>query len=400
MTIGILALAAFFALSLKHARMAYGLVLALLPAYLFRFQLWGIPSTALEAMIGVFLFAVLLTHYNKATWEKVRKLGAMNYAVMAFLLAAVLSVLVSPEPVKALGQLKAFFVEPVLMFYATVAIFKSKKDFDLPLKWLFGSVTLISLVGIAQNWTHILLPLRFWGYGVEVRRITSIFEYPNALALYLAPLFVLFLVLLAKNYGFMKRSWLAAGVITMFVALILTYSRGAWLAVIVGVVVFLALKRGVPHRKWIVAAVLALLLVSPLMFARLKGTFHDASSNERLSMYKVAVAKIIDQPFLGNGLYGFRKTLEQADYSGEILNYPHNIILNFWTETGLLGVLSFAFIIFLALQKYRSKTSVLGLAAALYLLAMFAHGMVDAPYFKNDLSVLFWAMISVFYLED
>jgi putative inorganic carbon (hco3(-)) transporter len=399
MILGAIALVAFLILSLRQPRVAYGLILALLPAYLYRLDI-GIPTTGLELIVGVFLLAVLLTHYDEQSWKRIKGLGRVNFAILALLLAAVVSTLVSPEPVKALGQLKAFFVEPMLMFYASVLVFRSKKDLAVPLRMLFASAALISAFGIFQYWTHVYLPLRFWGYGVEVKRITSIFEYPNALALYLAPLFALFLTLFIKNYPLARKGWYGAGLVLMLIALILTSSRGAWLAVMAALAVLFMRRQGISLKKWGAAAAVILIMVSPLIFTRFKLVFHDGSSSERIELYKAAVNKIVDNPLLGNGLYGFRQTLEKSDYSGEVLNYPHNIILNFWLETGLLGVLSFAAIIHLALKKYRSKPSVLGFAAAIYLLAMFTHGTVDVPYFKNDLSILFWFMVSVFYIED
>ncbi|HEX9503907.1 MAG TPA: hypothetical protein VF974_06345, partial [Patescibacteria group bacterium] len=96
----------------------------------------------------------------------------------------------------------------------------------------------------------------------------------------------------------------------------------------------------------------------------------------------------------------FRTTQMQANYSGEILNYPHNIFLNFWLELGILGLISFAWIIFLAYKQYKKSQgqNPLAVAAGVYILIMLIHGLVDAPYFKNDLALLFWFMIAIFYL--
>jgi hypothetical protein len=48
----------------------------------------------------------------------------------------------------------------------------------------------------------------------------------------------------------------------------------------------------------------------------------------------------------------------------------------------------------------KKHPSILHLAAGMFLLAVIAHGLVDAPYFKNDLSVLFWFMVSIFYVSE
>ena len=85
----------------------------------------------------------------------------------------------------------------------------------------------------------------------------------------------------------------------------------------------------------------------------------------------------------------------------EIYLYPHNIFLNFWSELGLAGMLLFVWIIgkFLMLDfrllisDYKNKSLILGLTGAMIVIVV--HGLVDAPYFKNDLAVLFWLLIGM-----
>ena len=105
----------------------------------------------------------------------------------------------------------------------------------------------------------------------------------------------------------------------------------------------------------------------------------------------------------------------------EIYMYPHNIILNFWTELGLAGVLLFVWIIgkyfYIGFKQYKANLQIsntrdanasnfnnanrfiiLGLIGAM--LVIIIHGIVDVPYFKNDLSVMFWVLIAVMSLMN
>ena len=88
----------------------------------------------------------------------------------------------------------------------------------------------------------------------------------------------------------------------------------------------------------------------------------------------------------------------------EIYLYPHNIFLNFWSELGLIGLLVFIWLWFKAglinlinYWRFKTKTSLAwlswGLAGAW--LASFVHGLVDVPYFKNDLALMFWLGLAV-----
>jgi hypothetical protein len=44
---------------------------------------------------------------------------------------------------------------------------------------------------------------------------------------------------------------------------------------------------------------------------------------------------------------------------------------------------------------YRKRQDMMVLALALAMLAIVIHGLVDVPYFKNDLAVLWWLIIAM-----
>jgi O-antigen ligase len=94
--------------------------------------------------------------------------------------------------------------------------------------------------------------------------------------------------------------------------------------------------------------------------------------------------------FFGAGLGAYPEIFRPYHLatSIEIFQYPHNIFLNFWSETGLLGVGAFIWIcitwIRLAWKNPYHRLYLLPLCAILI------HGLVDVPYFKNDLAFLFW----------
>lgn len=396
----LLSLAVFATITILKPNYGLGIILALLPSYLIRFNLLGIPSTLLEMLIIVFVAVVIALHPNFSDWVKIKRLGLVNWAIMLFIFSGIVSTIISPEPIKALGQLKAFFIEPVLLFYASIIILPDKKLLSVPLKFLLGSAGLISLFGIIQYYTHLFLPLRFWGYGPEVKRITSVFEYPNALALFLTPIIALSVVLFIEK-TFSRKCTLLATVL-MTIATLLTYSRGAWLALAVTGLVLAVRYNGLVkvNLKTVIAFILLICLGVFLTYGRITSTFHDSSSSERGKLLQVGIGEVIKNPILGNGLYGFRTTLEQSNYTGEILNYPHNIFLNFWLETGLIGLLSFFGVLYLVFREVKKNGSIFKYAGVFALAAMIIHGLVDVPYFKNDLSVLFWFLISMFYIKD
>lgn len=97
------------------------------------------------------------------------------------------------------------------------------------------------------------------------------------------------------------------------------------------------------------------------------------------------------RPIIGAGLSGYKTALapyHKATYL-EIFEYPHNIVLNFWSETGLLGLLVFLWIIILFFRNTRHHAAIASMVVILI------HGLVDVPYFKNDLAILFWIIYAL-----
>lgn len=373
-------------------------VIALAPAYLIRFHILNFPTTLLEVLIVIFLLTTMV-RFKVKYLSKIKNLGHLNWAIGLFVLSGIISTLLSPDKSSALGQFKAFIIEPVLVFYSLILIKPNPKQLQIVLRSLFWVAILISTFGIFQHYSFIHLPLRFWGNGPEMERIVSIFEYPNALSLYLAPLLGFFVALWFSDYQLTKNKWVsAAGIGIIGIALLLTFSRGAWIAATVGIL-FVLFKR-FEFKKVILPLIIiaGLSLLLPGVRARLALGLSDPSSSAHFDLLKIGANKITQSPIFGNGLSGFRTTQAEANYPGEILNYPHNIVLNLWLELGLLGLISFAWIIYLAFKRYKKSSNPLVLAAAVYLIIMLVHGLVDVPYFKNDLSLLFWFILSLFFI--
>jgi O-antigen ligase len=180
-------------------------------------------------------------------------------------------------------------------------------------------------------------------------------------------------------------------------ALLATFSKGGYLAVAV-----LALVAVLSVRRWgallLAGAIAAALLISqiPLVAQRL-GTI-PISFMGRLEIYQATIQMLHNSPIFGVGLGGY--SYQFRGQTPEI--YPHDIWLTFWVEIGLLGVISFAVILFWLLWRgWRAwsrmrdfyRPALWGALAALVMWTV--HGIVDSPYWKNDMSVEFWVLAAL-----
>lgn len=219
----------------------------------------------------------------------------------------------------------------------------------------------------------------------------------NYVAMYLDPPVALAagVVLFA---GTPRWRWLGgAWLLITGAALVLTFSKGSYLAL--GALVLVA---ALSVRRWgipiLVGAAIVAVLASliPLIAQRL--TTIPSSIGGRLELFRGALQMIRDHPIFGLGLGGY--TFQFRGLTPEI--YPHDVWLTFWVEVGLLGMIAFAVILFgLLWQGWRAwprmqgfyRPVLWGASAALVMWAV--HGLVDSPYWKNDMSVEFWILAAL-----
>jgi O-antigen ligase len=192
------------------------------------------------------------------------------------------------------------------------------------------------------------------------------------------------------------------------VATALSLSRAGYIALAVIAVILAALNR---YRWYLLPAVVvgaAAVSRVPAIASRLaheidpSDPYNTLVSREHL--WQATLRMLQDHPILGTGLYGFRRSIQP--YRGgvyqEDLTYPHNIVLNMWTETGLLGLAAFLWLLVQTFRvSWRGWTSgparwrAIQLGIVLAIVAIIVHGLVDVPYFKNDLALEFWTFLGL-----
>ncbi|HUT22484.1 MAG TPA: O-antigen ligase family protein [Candidatus Bipolaricaulota bacterium] len=409
----------FAILAWKKLDWALILIALGLPSYLLRFKIGPIPMTVLELMILI-VFAVWLIRFivsrrgRKATSKasgqggRVAKLGrGFKWLIMLFLLAATIGVIVSPDKIAALGIWKAYFIEPILLFIVLINTFKNKKDFQKLFFAFSVSAILISLFAIYQKFTGAWIPNAFW-QAAETRRVTSIFGYPNAIGLFLAPIAIWNLgelVLKWQENSWLKRIFFVMTIVLSSLAIVFAQSEGAIAAMaVVSAIIFFKNKK----TRWFLVGAIVLLtgffVFQPaernIVWEKL--TLRDFSGQVRMEMWGETIDMLSETPIEGAGLAGYQIRVAPfhiKDYI-EIYLYPHNIFLNFWSEIGLLGLATWFLIIGKVFWGYweGGKKKLETREEYFIILMIFAviliHGLVDVPYFKNDLAVFWWILMA------
>ena len=132
--------------------------------------------------------------------------------------------------------------------------------------------------------------------------------------------------------------------------------------------------------------------------------FERSSLASRMMIWKVALKIGAEHPFFGIGPGNFQTVylayqIHYPPYLEWAVPQPHNIFLAFWLQTGIIGLGGFIVLLFLwarplikgfYINKNPASAGVLGV-----MFYMLFHGLIDTPYWKNDLAIIFWLVIVI-----
>lgn len=375
---------------------------ALMPAYTIRWHYGPLPTTLLETSILLTIAAFIVESCRQRLMPEWRT--PFTFPAILFLVAGAISVVAAPDRRAALGLYRAYLIEPIAFFVVASFVTRSWRQARLVL----AGLALAGIIVCVPNAFVVLQAIRHHTLNVAVAPPVVIYQTANAVALFVVPLIAVAASLLLYAEDRLVRIGSAVFLVVGIAATLLSFSRGGYLALL-GIAILLALSH--PRRAWLASGTVAAALLAsrvPPVASRIGHEVNLADPNnsfvERTRLWGATWRMLRDHPILGAGLSGFKQAV--APYRNGIytedLIYPHNIVLNFWTETGLLGLAAFAWLIIQAVRTawrgWRQSTQPWGplqLGVLLALVGILIHGLVDVPYLKNDLSLEFWTLLAL-----
>lgn len=376
-----------------------GVALAL-PLYLARAHLGGLPTTFLELSI---LVVAAITGLKARATKSLRR-DPLRWPALALVAAGTLALAWSPDARAAAGLWRAYLVEPALLYAVARFALREERDYRRVVGALLASAIAVALLAVWQQATGIGIAEPHW-VPLTVRRVTAHYTSPNAVGLYLGPIVALAAGLLVSGP---RRGPTIAGtsaVLTIGLAAIaFTKSAGTWLGLLAAALTISWFTFGRVRTAGLAALVIAAAMLIPSARQRLATELTDPAAANRRALWRGSIAYLTATPknfLLGAGIHGFGTVQDRFrdPRKMEPLLYPHTIALNFWMEYGLAGLLAAAWLgmtaVRAASRQLQNSLNGRRLGALAALATIAGHGLVDNPYFKNDLAALTWLLLAL-----
>jgi O-antigen ligase len=299
----------------------------------------------------------------------------LGFPLLLLLAVSIISALLSPfgKPGERLEALQELLFYSVFL-YACLYLVRTSVDARGVVRLLLPMAVTVSIVDIIYHYNRGLWLVLDQGYPC--------WDGKNALGLFMAMSLSLCTSLIVSAHrrpgtdaangmrplSKWRRSPLFAGLFVVFLGLIYSYSRGAWLAMI-GATLAFGLMRS---WKLVALAAIALLVLVILPHRKASHRFRsiwqmrDGNVAKRVIVWKDAVTMIRTRPLLGVGPGAFRtachQLVQRSPGSGvqedskermRFCEHAHNLYLHIGAETGLSG-----FIIFLWLLLVIGRASI------------------------------------------
>lgn len=400
------------------SRIFFGLGL-IIPLYVIRFTVFGIPTNVLEIGLGFVLLISMIQFRNYKNLLQVSNYWNPKTLVFgSLLILASIGVFVSEELRASLGIWKAYFALPSLLVLILSQMVQ--KYYISLIRGIIGSGLVIAIVTIAQvvvlGLDGSFRPTALYALGLDPAVAQGGFA--NYIAMYLVPIFVLSL---SRRNIPVELRWF---VITVLFTGIITTQSYAGIFALIGVLVTWILTRislsqqnqqnliTNPVVKKYTLPILGVIISGVTVFGiwqfntpkfqSLLDMNNRNSITTRVQIWDTSITIIKDNPVLGIGLADFQRVYAETIPEKYFPPYewlvpePHNLYFAFWLHLGLAGIIWLVYMLRYtllrlidAINSNQWETYWLSLS----LLSIFLYGILDTPFWKNDLALLFLVIL-------
>lgn len=356
---------------------------------------WGIIGGQWDKLLLIFFAYFVIKAYLAGDR---RSLGAPQKLVVFVALLGIGYIIMDTGYLAV--AIAGYRVDYMYMLFMLLFPYLVEKDDVLPLlKFMVFTGFLVAVHGVYEYVVAAPIPASWQSIGHERTRVYSVFGSPNIMGSYMA-----FIVPTAIGFALYEKNrsqrWfyiLVAVLATM--ALVFTFTRGAWLAFFVGILVFTWFVDKRLMFVAVVASVLAVLFV-PEIHSRIAQFFTpvywaQAVANGRIARWTNAYDQMRANPFFGAGLGRYGGAVASRFFG---VTYVDNYYAKTLAETGLLGLAAYLAVVFTYLRDvYRALKNYFndpvrfvffGIFSSLIVLVV--HNGIENVFEVPSMNYLFW----------
>lgn len=342
--------------------------------------------------------------------------SGMNIFSFFILLLWIIKKLKNRSFLKSKKQLSKWLIFYSLILFLPLLNFPSKGAFlvildtfiSTYLKYVIIFVVTIETIDDKQKYKKVLfsflisatLVIGYGFYGILYKgytgRLTSTFNNANPAGSYFMIISLLAFSFLLFNKNIKNKILAFVYFLLSTTLLILTYSRGAWLGYIFGIMlgmaIFIYKLDSIKFKSIItisiaIIVILSIPLLPPKVVERFKSidNLESNSIKQRLIQYKVGFNIFRDYPFFGVGIGRFPEMFKDYRLEGvRDFRHIHNLYLNLAVETGSLGIIFLIIVIhkliFKKMFNFTLNKESLNYGFFIICLGIFIHNLVDITF--------------------
>lgn len=342
-----------------------------------------VTSTSVLALSHILIALPALYFLKDAPYSKY-SMSAWMLLVMSLMI--VLSVLftqdIAMSGYKPIGKVK-YFLFGFLMIAPFSYYFKNaltEKKISYLIYAFLIATTVATIAGIVGMKT---------GYNFISRRVVNmdrnaglsgmVLNYAHNLA-YFQAIAVGLLIHRKRVEKFVNIKILGSLVLVNFIGLYLSYTRGAMLALIIGLP-FYFFKRN--KLKFVTIASAIIITAGAIYTISGKSFLRPASDRERISQWKAAVMAFKERPIFGYGYLNFERysvPLKEKYNIGELQfgGHAHNNFLEMLASTGILGFSAFMLWLFSWLWEMYRRQDLIGEIGFPFIITFIVSGLTQS----------------------
>lgn len=373
-----------------------------LQSYLVRFSIGPIPTNLQEVLIGLNVLAFGWMLLKEKRLLSVVKDISRHWILVSFVVLTVLSFVIVRPPVNVdFVRAVRFLLFAVLLTFMFVQTFRT----DIEKRYaLFVAGMGAIFFGIFSAIYNLAGQNVAYDYRLQGPLDSAVY-----LSYYLTPFFLFFVIDYFQNME--KRANIFHAVL-LGILILFTRSMGSIVVSVLLLCVYFFKKSDLKFlRSKAVTAGLGILMVLVLgvtFYVKILPSFTttNTSLGERDEIWATSMYLLKDPKNLMFGVgYGQFQTQYAANVDAVLghkpLDYiilqPHNIFLLFIFQYGLLGVIFLLFCMYKTVQQflYAGKKEEFAVVVGIMLFYFFLHGLIDTPFFKNDLLILLLLLLEL-----